>query len=340
MGNAVKVEGEVGDNSVLLGRTVTVRSPVHGDVVAMGQIIKIDAPIDGDLYAIGAEVQFTEDASVGGNVLATAQRIAIQGEVAGDVTLRSEQLELDGVVHGSASLVFNQLDMGNGARIDQSLRYIAPNPAPALVAATGGASTFALTEEGDGGGVGGPVQAVSRLVSAVLGAIGSYAAQLLVGAGMLVVLGDFARRPAKTIAEQPLISFVLGAAALVAIPALTILVGFLFARLGFIDGVASLVTAATPPLAAAAATVWGFGFIVGRILTALMLGEMMLTRLAPRLRDNSTASLAAGLVPLVILSAFPWLGVAVWGVATALGLGGTWLYLRVARNHATASATA
>jgi hypothetical protein len=113
----------------------------------------------------------------------------------------------------------------------------------------------------------------------------------------------------------------------------TILVGFVFARLGFIEGLSSMVTAATPPLAAAAATVWGFGFIVGRIFTALMLGEWMLGRLSPQRKDSSTSALAAGLVPLVLLSAVPWLDVAVWGVATALGLGGTWLYLRVANKE-------
>ena len=78
MGNSVRVTSRVGDNAVLMGRQVTLKAPTDGDVLAMGQIIKVDSAIGGDLYALGAEVQLTEDGSVGGTILGTAQRIVVE----------------------------------------------------------------------------------------------------------------------------------------------------------------------------------------------------------------------------------------------------------------------
>ena len=334
MGNSVRINGEVGDNAVLMGRTVTIRYPVGGDVMAMGQIIKVDAPITGDLYAMGAEIQVTEDGGVGGTIVGTAQRIVVDAAIEGDVSLRSEQLELDGPIAGDASLTFGQLDLGKDAKIDGSLRYVAPNTHDDLVAITNGDAAYSLGDDVDVPTVNGPFQVVMGLIRGLLRAIGSYLAQLLVGVLMLMLLGEFARRPAKTIGEQPIISMVLGFAVLIAVPVVTILLGFIFTLLWRdVDLLSGMIAAATPPLGAAAVTVWGFGFIVGRILTALMLGELVLGRLAPDRKDHATSALAAGLVPLVLLSAVPWLDFAVWTVATALGLGGTWLYLRVASKE-------
>lgn len=331
MANSVRVVNEIGDNAVLMGRQVTVRAPTAGDVLAMGQIIKIDAPIGGDLYALGAELQITEDGSVGGTILGTAQRIVVEGTIAGDVSLRSELLELDGAVEGDASLTFGQLELGDEARIDGDLNYIAPHTSEALVGITAGESSYSLSaEDAEDAAETGVMATLQRLARGSLRVVGSYLAQLLVGVVMLLLLGDFARRPARTIAEQPLISLVLGGAVLVAIPVLTILTGFVFTVLWRdVDLLSGMIAAATPPLGAAAVTVWGFGFIVGRILTALTLGDLLLGRIAPGRKDQPTAALAAGLVPLVLLSAVPWLDYAVWGVATALGLGGTWLYIRM-----------
>lgn len=334
MGNRVRVVSPVGDNAVLMGRQVTIRADTKGDVLAMGQIIKVDAEISGDLYALGAEVQLTEDGSVGGTILGTAQRIVVEGEVLGDVSLRSELLELDGPVRGDASLTFGTLELGKDAVIEGDLRYVAPNVNDPLVGVTRGEASYSLTEEVTATESKGAMATVKSLARGALRVLGSYLAQLIVGAGMLLLLGDFARRPAKTISQQPLISLVLGAAVLVAIPVLTIVLGFAFTVLWRdVDLLSGMIAAATPPLGAAAVTVWGFGFIVGRILTALTLGDLLLRRVAPDRADHSTMALAAGLVPLVLLSAVPWLDFAVWGVATALGLGGTWLYLRFASKQ-------
>ncbi len=312
------------DNAVLMGRMVTVRAPIGGDLVAMGQIVRIDAPVAGDLYALGAEVEITEDGSVGGTVLGTGQRIVVEGAVAGNVSLRSEQLELDGPITGDASLTFSALELGNDAAIGGDLRYVAPNTHEDLAGVAKGEAAYSLAAEVEVRPAG------VSILQGILRVIGSFLAQLLVGVVMLKLLGDFARKPARTIAEQPLISLVLSTAVLVAIPVLTIVLGFVFTILWRdVDLLSGMVAAATPPLGAAAVTVWGFGFIVGRILTALTIGELLLQRLAPERRDNPTAALAAGLVPLVLLSAVPFLDFAVWGIATALGLGGTWLYLRV-----------
>ena len=125
--------------------------------------------------------------------------------------------------------------------------------------------------------------------------------------------GTAAGRIGRVLLQQPGRSLGVGFLALFVVPMLSFLAIFLIIPmpLGFLG------------LAGFAA-----GLYVAQVFTAQALGDQILRRFRPGALGSPWVSMAVGLVPLVLLAAFPWVGTLVWLVATCLGLGAAWVALR------------
>ncbi|MBX2802781.1 MAG: polymer-forming cytoskeletal protein [Myxococcales bacterium] len=321
-GDDLRVTGNVGDNAFLLGRQVTISEPVDGDVVAMGMNVRVDAPVGGDLYAMGQEVVVTGDGSIGGTVIAASQNLTLNGPVTGSVSLRAAEMKLGNTIGGDAKLNFGRAQITNKAAIAGDVRYVAPEAQPDLKEATTGEVAFSLVDDGEEEPPGGPMFILQNLLYRVIGIIGNFVAQFALGALMLLALGKLAQGPGKTAAKQPVISFVLGAAVLIVVPIVSGFLGLSAVALPF--GLGAVVL----QLGVIGISLWGLGVYAARLMAALMVGEIILKRASPARARSPYWNLATGLAPLVILSAIPWFGWAVFLAASAVGLGGVWLYLR------------
>ena len=321
MGNTVEVTEPVGDNVVMMGRGVEVTEEVGGDAIAMGQRVVIDAPIRGDLYAMGADVTVTNRGSVGGIVYGIGNTVTLDGPVASSVVARGRTVRLGSTIGGSADVDAVDIVVGDDTRVAGNMHYVAASRYANLSDVVDGEVRFSLGErEAQEAG-----SARSLLLTVVETAVKigvSYLGKLAVGAILLVFGGSLVRGPSLMASDQPLIATLLGVALFLVVAAGTAVAGLIAVRV-------ELASVAALTLGVVGIAILSIGLYIAQLIAAMALGDTMLTRFRPSMGGGrGYVALAAGLIPLVLLEAIPAVDYVVWGLATLIGFGGTWLYLR------------
>lgn len=312
MARTLKIKGEVPDNAFLLGQTVIIDEAIRGDAIALGQTVRIQAPVWGDVYVVGGEVRL--NAPVYGTVYTAGNRIVLNDEVFGVVEASAREIVLQGHLHDEANLQFANVEVDGSARVDGDLNYIAPRKNAAFADVTEGQVKFTLGEFDVDIDRNDPMSILQDILGRLLGAVYNYVGLLAVGFVMLAFAGGFVRGPSRALLEQPVMSAALGAAAAVAIPIVATVAALLFVTL---------------PLSVVMIAMYTTGLFVVQLFTATALGRLFNARFLPGLADNDFASMAIGLIPLVLLYANPfWISAVVYALATIVGFGALWLFWR------------
>jgi cytoskeletal protein CcmA (bactofilin family) len=318
MGQRVIASSRVADNAFLLGQDLRVESPVDGDLFAAGETVRISAPVRGDVYGAASEILLEDRGSIGGNLYGAAGLIRIEGSVAGDLKAGAGRVILDAPIGGDVDLEVGELSIRDRAAVAGTLTYESPKPAANVDRLNASEVTFTLAEEDedeedDQPRVEAPPPLLSRLASFSVWTVWGYVSKLLVGFAFLAVGGRAAGRVARTLVDQPGRTLGLGFVVTCVVPVASILAMVLLLPLPL--GVLSLIGLAV-------------ALYAGQVLTAQAIGDLVLKRLRPEALGSPYVSMAVGLIPLVLVSWIPWLGVIAWFAASVGGIGALWLATR------------
>ena len=317
--DSVYVDAPIGDNAFLAGAEVHIDSAVHGDLFAAGETLYIDAPVHGDVYALGGEVLVGPNGRIDGHLRAAGGEFDIGGPVGGSVMVGAGRVVIGAPIGGDVMLEAGELVFRDGGHVGGDLLYTTPEATPGVDGAVDGAVSWT---QSDAESIGVDIRLRSDEVepgfldSAVSWGFWtgwSLVTKLIVGGVLLLLGGGAAARVGRVLVEKPSQSLGFGVAVFWLLP-----MASLFACLTLIP----------LPLGLLGFLTFAALLYVSQLVAAQALGDEILRRFRPGAWGSPAVSMAVGLVPLVLLSSLPWVGPLVWFVATLLGGGAIWLWLR------------
>ncbi len=310
------ISGDISDNAFLGGQQINISADaeIGGDLFVFAQTARIDGHIGGDMYAFVGDMTVSETASIDGAIYGSSAALTINGEVGGPLHYAGGVVVINGTVRGDVRLECGELELGPNALIEGELRYESAREAsidPAQV--IGGIRYFVPQDdeedEGSTAATAGTWLSIWRFLWEGLWLVSSF----LVGSIALAVGGEVARRPAKSLAQQPALGLGFGFVVAVVFPAAAILAVLLIV---------------TMPLGLIGLAVYLAAAYLGRLIAAQTLGDWLLRKVRGGKEGSPYGALALGLVFFFVLMRIPYVGFLVWLAAVVAGLGGIFLALR------------
>lgn len=331
LATAQSVQGPSGSVVVDEGETVDSVETAAATVVVYGTV-------EGDLSGAAGSIRIAETGRVGGNVRAAAGTVVVEGAVDGDVEVGAGSFELtetgriggsldvgagsvsvDGAVDGDVRAAADSVVLGPNADVGGEFRYDAETftESPDATVAGGVVEDPSLGDD-DGAGIGGAGDFLPSWVGPAYGV----AANLALGAVLLLAFPRFSRGVGERVGRGPLVSGGVGLLALVVTPIALALLA---------------VTIVGIPLALVGIGAYVVALWVGSVYGRYALGSWVLDRLG---RPNRWAALLLGVVGVALIGLGPWVGGIVDLLVLLLGLGALALAFRDRyrrRNDATVS---
>ncbi|SDE96924.1 protein CcmA, bactofilin family [Halorubrum xinjiangense] len=312
LATAQSVQGPSGSVVVEEGETVDGLDGVAGTVVVYGTV-------DGDLSATAGSIRIAESGRVVGDVRAAAGSITVAGTVDGSVEVGAGSFELtetgsidgsldagagsvrvDGAVGGDVRASADSVVLGPNADVGGEFRYDADEFTESPDAAVAGGVVEDASLGGDRGtGVAGGADRLPPWAGSAYGV----AANLVLGAVLLLAFPRFTRAVGDRVGADPLVSGGIGLLALVLAPIALALVA---------------VTIVGIPLALAGAAAYGVALWVGSVYGRYALGAWAIGRVGGR---NRWAALLIGVGGVALIGLLPWVGGLVDLLVLLLGLG-------------------
>lgn len=313
-GARVILDQPVGGDATVAGGSVDVRAPVADDVRAAGGDVSVESTVGGELFATGGHITLTRGARVARGATLYGSSITVGGRIEGDLKASGQEVTIDGEVGGNVRVVAARLALGPGARIAGTLTY---DSASELERAAGAVVGGTITHErasppppGRGeprsagrtweGGAYGPAWAA--------GLVG-YLALLACAAVFLLVAPGFTAQASDRAGQAPWLALAIGFAAFVAVPMLAVLL---------------FITLLGIPLALAVLALYPVLLLTGFVVGVLFIAR----RIPPAIRQPAPvrfgrmiAYFALALLLVLLLGRLPFVGAALVGVLSLLGMG-------------------
>jgi cytoskeletal protein CcmA (bactofilin family) len=291
-GGRSHIDGRVAGDAVATGGTVDVRGEITEDLYAAGGDVRIEATVLGNARIAGGTVFLERGADIAGSVTVAGGSIEQSGHVGGNLQVFGGRVRLNGVVDGDVEVASEDIRVGPEAVIKGRLTYQGPDRPRVADGAviSGGIERSHRRWRGLGEESG-----FGRALTGVLRTLW-FAGVLLTGMLLVAVFPRFTREAAATARSDALASLGLGAALLIAVPimALMLFVTIIGIPLGF-------------------ATLMGYGLLLmlGYLTAALAVGDWLLERSRPADAANAgwrMLFLLFALVAIALLRWVPWIG--------------------------------
>lgn len=306
-GRIVVEEGETVDRVDGIAGTIVVRGTVAGDVAGVAGSVRIadTGTVEGSVSAAAGSL--TVDGTVEGDVTAGVGSFALSetGRVGGSIDVGAGSVAVNGAVGGDVRAGGERVVLGPTADVDGEFRYDAAEFSQSPDASVAGGVVEDPSLRGDVG-----IDFDGGLVPGWLGAGYGLAADLLLGAVLLLAFPRFSGEVAAGVADDPLVSGGVGFLFVFAVPILLLVVavtviGIPLALVGVLGYVAAVWIGSVYGQYAAAA--WALGRVDA---------------------DNRWAALVGGLVAFTLVGLVPILGGLVEFGALLLGVGALGIGLR------------
>jgi hypothetical protein len=321
-GDSVQVDSTIEGSAYIYGTQVQINGTVNGSVTVAGREVVLgpQSQIGQGLLFVGVVLEMDEGSSVGGGVTAAGYQVLLDGSIGEYVRGAMLRLRLDGTVGAGG-----ETSLAPGGWVGRNAAWLAaPALSPRAVEAAAGQAPATLAAWSDEPWAQLVLQLARELVTLLVFG-------LLAVAFRPTLLYVFADR----VGAAPLASAGYGIFALivgyVGAALLAVVVGFLgFWLFSFsLDGLAVALVAG----GGAALALWlilltlfaGYGT---KLVLGAWIGRSILRRVAPRAAENRYWPLLLGTLLYLLVSAIPYVGVAVSLVASLLGLGAAWLVWR------------
>jgi hypothetical protein len=347
--NTVIVNGTITGDLLAAAGTVLINGQAADARVGGGVILlSPQARLSGDLLVGGGSLELQRGSLVGADLLFGAGQALIDGAVAEDVLGGASRMQLRGSVGGDADLAVGGADeqlvlapitgnttvvvpqvppgltIDDQAQISGTLRY--RSNSLAMIGSgsrVGEVSATIIPADNTGGG--------RAATSPIWDWLRQLATLIIVGLLMLWAAPRWTRQMADSIQAAPLTTLGWGLAALGAwlLALLTVLLTMVVLAIvtglltlgGLVALVVSLGLLLDSVLAAGLLIYAGF---VAQAIVALLVGRLLLDRVAPAWNERSVAPLLLGLTLYAMLTAIPWVGWLAGFAVALLGLGALW----------------
>ena len=336
--DTLEITAPVSDNAFAIAREVILAAPLGGDLLAMGEILRIESQVGGDVYAAAGKVEVDDGGGIAGDLYGAGGKVILGGPVAGDVMVGAGKLVIDSVIAGDVLAEVGDLEFGDAAQIAGDLTYEAPSPV--LDAENYVAGTVTFTEQvaddeivvhiGDGGTIdwghhehphddrSWAARTFADLTEWTSWRMWGYLSKLLVGFALFALGGVAAESMAHKLREQPAESLGIGFVTMVGMP---------------IASALCIVTIIPIPLGLLGFFAWGALMLLGQVVVAQTIGDLILRQFRPDALGSPYISLAVGLVPLVVLLGMPWLWFMTNVGAAMAGMGAIVMAIREQREQ-------
>ena len=329
-GTEIIIEGTVNGDVFAAGTTITIRGTVNGSVNAAGTRIEIEGPIERGVRVAGQEIVIA--APVGGDAILLGQTAEVTGagRVGGDVLFGVSEITLAGNVGRRVSggaetlrLAAADLVVEPSARINGDLRYRSNNEAQVAADTVTGQVLRQAAPTDFSADTGEAVRNTFR------GSVARIVVLALLGLLLLAAARGWMERATTQMMRRPVASLLMGVLVGIAtVPAIIIVGGIVLVIFGVVFGAGGVL--ATLPLPLAGLGLYALALYISPVFVALLIGRLLMGRFSA----TGFLALVVGLIVLAVLGAIPYVGWAITGLATVLGLGGALLAGRGAAQPA------
>ncbi len=296
----ISKDGRVGDDVLAGCEEVQVYGPVGGNVIGFAGRIFIESEVMGDVLAYGGEVYLGKNALVHGNIYVGAGKIEIDGaRIMGDLTGGAGRASLNGMVEGKVDLGLGTVSFGENYLAKGGTKLVLQEEttideieyAPADLELSFAEKSYFFTSMFFIWGV------VSLLITGIL---------------FVAVFKETARDMISFAQNNIFKASGMGFVFLIVIPvAVVILVVLIF----------------TIPVALIGGTLYLILFYLAHIVSALILGDLMLRQIDSGFRNGRLfIPLIVGIIFVVFLPEIPYIGWLIDIAFVSLGLGTFILY--------------
>lgn len=299
-GGTITIGGNIARDLLVSGGTVNVTGHVGGSVRVGGGTLTLSGPVAEDVVVAGGTVTLGPNASVGRDLVLAGGTATVGAPVGRKILAGVGDLTLRNTVGGDVTVQVNHLRLESGAAVGGNLDYTSENDA----VITGGAHVAGNTVRHaptDRGGVSGPASGLLNWLRFLVGVF-------VLGLLLVLLFPGFSGRVINRLERSPWASLGIGAALLVGVPIVALIVFILGI---FVGG-------------------WWLGlFMIAAYLLACGLGYVVSSLLLGRWGSGRMGwgvlhpawQLLAGLVVLSIASLIPIVGGLIALAAVLFGLG-------------------
>jgi hypothetical protein len=308
-GGTSTVSGVITGDLLVLGGTTTITGEVRGSVRAAGGTVNITGRVDQDVALGAGTLDIAPSARLGRDLLAGVGSARIAAPIARNVFIGSGDVTLASPVGGDVRAEAGTVRLTNGASVAGRFSYASERQAEiasGVVVGGGierGEAAYGRDFGAALGGIGG-LGGIGALVW-LRGLVGIF----LLGLAFVLLIPAFTRRSTSALISNVGASLGFGVLLLVGVPILAMLVFALGLLIGgWWLGIVLLF-------------LYALALGVGYIVSAVLVGDLILARLLPGRAHAAASSLLLGVLVLGSLALIPVVGGIVSGVATTAGLG-------------------
>jgi cytoskeletal protein CcmA (bactofilin family) len=343
-GTNVVIDGTVIGDVVAVGQYITINGTIEGSLIAAGQKITINGTVEGTVYSAAVTVVLGESATLYRNLyFAGISSVAKEGSVIDrDLYGLSFGATISGKINGQSQTVLGPYEifkwvverLNLGLTLPESLSPTSLRP---MLAAGAGKplmmrSSLADTANNDF------QETLTQIWVWCLPVLKNFAILYVIGLLIIWLRKVVITGSAEKILVKPWYSLGIGLLCLVIainligvallIAALILVIGL---GLGFLSfWPLALVWYGVAYSALGIATTIFVAFVAygSKVIAAYLLGYFIITKLSAKTNPHPILSMLLGLVLYVFLAAIPMFGWVFAVLATAIGLGGAWQFLR------------
>ena len=317
-GGQVEFDEEVRRNAFVSGGDVTVRGAVGRNLYAAGGEVRLEGSVDGDARVAGGNLSIEPEARIAGDAMLAGGSIAVDGSISGDLTAFGDRIELNGRIDGDVQLAGGRLRLGPDARVGGRVTYRSGDE---LVVEPGAQVAGGVRQSAD-------ERAWRRFAqgATIIGGVTLSLGLLLLGAILILAMPRFTREAAESIRRLPWQTIGIGLAVLVGVPVMCAIL---------------VITLIGIPLAVLLAFFYGALLVLGYLIGAVFLGDLVLRRINAAKLDSvwwRVLFLVLAIVAIAVAKLIPVVGPLACGLLFLAGLGA--FSLRAWRGLRTEPATA
>ena len=300
-GGYVELSDRVPENAFVSGGDVLVDGIVGRNLYAAGGDVRLEGQVEEDVRMAGGTLRVSSEARIGDDATLAGGSIVMDGAIAGDLRAYGERIVVNGSVDGDVEFSGEDLRLGPDARIGGEVVYRSRDD----IIVDSGAQVAGRISKSTGDRAWRKVARGATIVGGITVSLG----MVLLGAVLVLGMPRFSREAGATIRGKPWHVLGLGCAMLIGVPvALAVL----------------LVTIVGIPLAVLLAFAYGAMLMLGFLIAAIFVGDVVLERIDPKKLDSvwwRALFMLLAVVAIAIVRQVPFAGPLAWWALFLAGIG-------------------
>ncbi len=305
----ININGRVdGDIIAMVAQSINVNGEVGGNIRVAGNSIILNGSVVRNVNAFGSNIIFGNNARIGWDALVFGSNVEVRGNISGRLDGASEQALISGKlgkdvnIKVSKKLSDRALIIAPEAIINGDVIYTSRNEARISEQAKIGGS-IEQKLPGD--------KEENWFLSWIWKKLFAIFSTLVVGLVLVFLLKKITPKITQTIEEQPIKTILPGLVIMLVVPPVAILLAFTLIGI---------------PLALIISAIWIILICLAKILTAILVGKLLIKKIGKKENISLFWSLALGVLVCWLLFSIPFVGWILSLLAIWFGLGGIWLY--------------